>query len=340
MVIEVAIVGAGALGLCLAAELGARGAAATVFDPGGPPSASAVAGGMLAPAFEAALDAAPPGPAALGRSARDLWPDLAGRVGLDLIRDGAEWRGPDPERLAARMRAAGFVAEMRDGRLFTPDDWRLEPEAALATLARASGVRLESGRIVRLAREAGSFRLWAADGRRFTAGRVVLAMGVAAAPEGTGWRPPVRPVKGQIARLRGWTPPCVLRGPGGYVVPTADGATVGATMEPDRADTTVEDAAIAALLGRAREMAPELAGATLVGARAGVRGESPDGLPLAGLVAPGLAAALAPRRNGWLIAPLVARVVADALEGRGGPDPIAAAMDPTRFDAPSPRTLA
>ncbi|MBL7660408.1 FAD-dependent oxidoreductase, partial [Escherichia coli] len=52
--------------------------------------------------------------------------------------------------------------------------------------------------------------------------------------------------------------------------------------------------------------------------RAGVRGASADGLPMAG-PAPdgeGLFFALAPRRNGWLLGPLVAAVVADAVEGR------------------------
>ena len=46
--------------------------------------------------------------------------------------------------------------------------------------------------------------------------------------------------------------------------------------------------------------------------------------------APGLAVALAPRRNGWMLGPLVARIVADGIEGRAlGPH--AAALDPLRF---------
>lgn len=330
---EIAIVGGGALGLCLAAELARRGARPLVFDAPGPPSASAVAGGMLAPAFEAALDAAPPGQARLGRRARDLWPSLAERVGVTLRRAGAEWRGPDPERLAERMRAAGFTASLEGGRLHTPDDWWLEPEAALAALAAAPGVTRAAERVFSARREAGGWRL-EADAGPCRARDLVLACGTAAAPEGVDWRPPVRPVKGQIARVQGWSPPWVLRGPGAYVVPVAGGAVVGATMEPDRRDLDVEPAVIDSLLARATAMAPELAGARMVWARAGLRGESPDGLPLAGRVGPGLFAALAPRRNGWLIAPLTAAAAADALEGRG-PDPIAAAMDPTRFDAPS-----
>ena len=66
--------------------------------------------------------------------------------------------------------------------------------------------------------------------------------------------------------------------------------------------------------------------------RVGIRGATSDGLPLAGPTqAEGLHLALAPRRNGWLLGPLVARVVADGIEG-AAPVPDAAALDPARFD--------
>ena len=66
--------------------------------------------------------------------------------------------------------------------------------------------------------------------------------------------------------------------------------------------------------------------------RAGVRGATADGLPMAG-AAPGedgLFMALAPRRNGWLLGPLVGAVVADAIEGRAA-SMEARALDPGRF---------
>jgi glycine oxidase len=46
--------------------------------------------------------------------------------------------------------------------------------------------------------------------------------------------------------------------------------------------------------------------------------------------AAGLFLALAPRRNGWLLGPLVGRTVADAVEGRA-PGADARALDPLRF---------
>jgi glycine oxidase len=64
-----------------------------------------------------------------------------------------------------------------------------------------------------------------------------------------------------------------------------------------------------------------------------VRGASPDSLPMAGRVGEGLHLALAPRRNGWLLGPLAALAVADAVEQRP-PHPLAAALDPLRFSLP------
>ena len=59
---KITVAGAGALGLTTALALADAGAQVTVFDPAGPAdNASGVAAGMLAPAFEAVLDAATAG---------------------------------------------------------------------------------------------------------------------------------------------------------------------------------------------------------------------------------------------------------------------------------------
>ena len=124
----------------------------------------------------------------------------------------------------------------------------------------------------------------------------------------------------------------VRRGPQGYVAPGEAGALIGATMIPDSRDPTPDPVA-SARLSRA---AQTLLGAAIDGPidwRGGIRGATPDGLPLAGPVGGGLHMALAPRRNGWLIGPLVARVVTDGIEGRRD-GRHATALDPLRF---SPR---
>jgi glycine oxidase len=61
-----------------------------------------------------------------------------------------------------------------------------------------------------------------------------------------------------------------------------------------------------------------------------VRASSPDGLPLAGASAErGLFLATGARRNGWLLAPLVAETVVAAVAGTAVP--AAGLLNPARF---------
>jgi glycine oxidase len=101
-------------------------------------------------------------------------------------------------------------------------------------------------------------------------------------------------------------------------------------MEPGRADRQVTDAAAAALRRLAARLVPALEGAAFTG-EAGVRAATPDGLPLVGPSAlPGVFLATGARRNGWLLAPLVAELSASYLAGRD-PGPHAGLMVARRF---------
>ena len=323
---DVIVIGAGALGSAVAAELMLRGRRVVVLAPD-ETSASARAAGMIAPAFESVLDGPMGGHAELLKAARDLWPDFAAATGVRLHRDGAEWRGPDAEAMAARLQARGFAAELRDSTVYTPDDWRIDPGQALAALAE--GVVRRDGRLAILDSREGRWQAETGAGETLRAAAVVLATGWAA-PDCGLVLPPIQPIKGQAVRLECPSPDRVVRGDGVYVAPALGGAIVGATMADGESDLGVDPAVTETLLARARAICPELEGARMAEAYAAVRGASPDGLPYAGRIEPGVFVALAPRRNGWLLAPLVARVVADALEG-GGPEPITEAMDPGRF---------
>jgi glycine oxidase len=65
---------------------------------------------------------------------------------------------------------------------------------------------------------------------------------------------------------------------------------------------------------------------------AGVRAATPDGLPMVGASsASGVLVAAGARRNGWLLAPLVAQLIAACVTGRD-PGPYAAKLDPRRFE--------
>ena len=330
---DVIVIGAGVLGLCTAAELGGRGHAVTVIDPGGP-NASSVAAGMIAPAMESLLEDAPPARAALLKQARDLWPAFAEPLGLELLREGADWRGPDVEVFITRLTDLGFAVRRTQDGLTTPEDWRIDVGAALKALARAPGVAVIRSRIARVAADARRWRVQGEDGRTWFASTVVLATGVSAPIPGLPDRASaavaaIEPIRGQLTVVPNVISPRVIRAPGLYVAPAAGGVVVGATMEPGRRDLEPDPEEARQRVG---------AGLALLGAegragpsRVGIRGATPDGLPLAGPAgAPGLHLALAPRRNGWLLGPLVGRIVADGIEGRT-PMAQAAALDPLRF---------
>jgi len=316
---RVTVAGAGALGLAIALALAEAGADVTVRDPAAPgDNASGVAAGMLAPAFEAALDPVSADDFDLLMAARDLWPELATRVGIDLDRSGAAYYGEHIGAVAARLRTLGAKAGVYGDRVYTQEDWRLSPLKALAALrtaAEQAGARFEA-----LAAEAPS------DGETLIV--ATGAGGVGLAPE----LAHLTPIKGHILRLSGGPDiGPVIRGDGVYICPDPAGAIIGATMEQGLADRAVDPVRVAALRAAAEALLPELAGLSAT-AETGVRAATPDGLPMVGFSAsPGVILAVGARRNGWLLAPLVARTVAAYLAGED-PGPYAARLRPSRFD--------
>ncbi len=329
------IVGAGVLGLCTAFELHRRGRAVLVADPGGM-NASAVAAGMIAPAMESAIDDVSVDRARLFREGRDLWPAFATAAGIALAHRPAEWRAGDVNAMETRLRALGFDARRDGAGVTTDDDYQVEPTQALAALRQALGEAVIAGTVKTIARTDGGWRLEVGD-RWLDADAVVLATGagdaIAGLPE-TARRliADIEPIRGQIGMAAGHLVDHVVRGPGAYVAPMASGAVVGATMEPGRRDTAPDAEASERLTQAAWAALGRSPEPLAIKWRVGIRGATADGLPLAG-VAPGeegLFLALAPRRNGWLLGPLVGAVVADAIEGRTA-SPHACALDPGRF---------
>jgi glycine oxidase len=268
-------------------------------------------------------------------AARDLWPALAARAGIGLDRSGAmavgetEWlqtvasgfaslhmRPVEIGRATAEALAPGLAAGF--GRaLLTREDWRVDAPAALAGLRAAAA---EAG--VELRRKSLN--------DRGDAEVLVIATGaetglVDVAPE-LGL---LTPIKGHIVRVAAATSGVVVRTQGVYAAPGV-AMVFGATMEAGRADPDVEAGKAEPLLAAGLRLFPGLAGAP-VDVAAGVRAATPDGLPMAGPSATaGVLLAAGSRRNGWLLAPLVARVLAACVTGRD-PGPYAARLDPARF---------
>lgn len=328
---DILVVGAGVLGLCTAAELARRGHSVTVVDPGGL-NASAVAAGMIAPAMESAVDDLSPDHAALLRRARDTWLEFAAATGVRLDRDLAEWRGGNVETLAARLASLGFAHEFdrEAGRLTTREDWKVEPEQALEALS--GGVRRVEGRATRLTRVGARWRIETTAGS-VEADQAVLGTGAARPMEGLTETTArllalISPIRGQIGVVGERLSDHVVRGPGAYVAPMGEGCVIGATMEAGERSLTPDPERCAQMLAAAWAVLGQAPRPLKIDWRAGVRGATPDGLPMAGAAEDGLHLALGPRRNGWLLGPLVASVVADEVEGRPSKEPT---LSPRRF---------
>jgi glycine oxidase len=176
-----------------------------------------------------------------------------------------------------------------------------------------------------------------ADGEVVATGRVVVAAGAwSGAIDGLPALA-LRPVKGQIMRLRDPDGPGLLQrivrwGPPtpGYLVPRGDGRYVlGATMEERGFDTTVTAGALYELLRDAGELVPGIHELVVEECGAGLRPATPDNAPVLGRDErlDGLVWATGHHRNGILLAPLTGEIVADVLDGAGAP----AAFAPRRF---------
>jgi glycine oxidase len=150
---------------------------------------------------------------------------------------------------------------------------------------------------------------------------------------------PIRPVRGQMLYLR-WRaevpqPSRVIWGSRCYMVPWADGTLlVGATVEEVGFAEQTTVAGVRTLLDAARELLPQTQAAEFLQARVGLRPASADSLPVIGEwdELPGLFFAAGHYRNGILLAPLTARMIADeVLDQR--PHPLLHATSPSRFRA-------
>ncbi|WP_305786144.1 glycine oxidase ThiO [Symbioplanes lichenis] len=329
----VAVIGGGIIGLSIAWRLRRKGIKVTVYDGGDDDAAWYAAAGMLAPAGETSFGQEALTELLLESSRR--WPafaaELAQESGLDLGYDATgaltvaltsddlsvaqhEWRG-----------AAGRVpSELRDlepaltprirGGAFVPGDHQVDPRRVVAALRTLVDIR--AGKVSEL-----------------PPGKVVVAAGLGTAAL-TGL--PVRPVKGLVLRLRG--EPGLLRhvingyvdGRHVYLVPRADGEiVVGATQE-ERGDFTVTAGAVLELLRSAVDLVPDLAECELTETVVRHRPSTPDNAPLLGELRPGVVVAAGHHRNGILLAPVTADLIAE-LVATGRADPLLAPFPPGRF---------
>jgi glycine oxidase len=159
-----------------------------------------------------------------------------------------------------------------------------------------------------------------ADGEKIAARHVVIAAGCYSRQiEGVEKYAPVRPVRGQMIAMRSEHVDLkhVLRSEKGYIVPRGNGVCVaGSTLENAGFVKRVTPDGIAKILHAALEMVPGLADAEVIETWSGLRPGTPDHLPSLGPTdIEGLSIATGHYRNGILLTPITARLIASWITG-------------------------
>lgn len=337
---DVIIAGAGIIGVSLALELRERGRAVLVLDRAGPGGeASSAAAGMLAAADPETPSALRPIAFASARMFPEFVRKLetAGKMQVDFRRVGTiallpeapaptEYRPLSTDEL---KRLEPSLKNTGQSTFFVQED-SVDPsllmQAALAA-AQNLGVEIRGHAAVQhiRPRDNGVQVLTPAD--TFTARSVVDCRGA--------WSgAPVRPRKGQMLYVlpQASLLQHVLRTPEVYVVPRSSGKIlIGATVEDVGFDKSVDPSAIQQLLTAATKYLPELASAPITQSWAGLRPGTPDDLPIIGPTnTPRMFLATGHFRNGILLAPVTAQIMADLIQDRPAPLDISA-FSPARF---------
>ncbi len=368
------------IGLSCAWRAARDGAEVVVVDAGPAERASSVAAGMIAPVGEASWGEERL--LRLGLDSAEAWPDFAAELAADSEREvpyrvcGAVHAALDRDELEALRRVHGLHEELglgsewmtgsglrglepglatdTVGGFVAPGEAEIDPRVlldALRAAALAQKSRLVDGEVVEVLVEGGAavgVRL--RDGSEIRASRILIANGARASavlPEIS--RVPVRPVKGEVVRLRARRGdlPCerIVVTERIYVVPRAERPggeateiVLGATVEDRGFDRRVTAGGVHELLREAYRALPEIAELELVECVAGLRPGSPDNAPSIGWAVgtDGMLVALGHYRNGILLAPATGIAIADLLAGRETADAVAA-LGPGRFEGTAAR---
>ena len=327
------IIGAGIIGLSLAIKLRKQGLSVLLVEKGEPGrEASWAAGGML---VGSGLETAP-ALRSLAAASAGMYPEFVhelqdeSQLKIDLRSEGTLlWEPAANVELQASHPLPARLSELEPA--FAPPDGEplflqeqcVDPRdlvAAALAAARHRGVDFSSGdevlEIEVLDGKAAGVRT---NKTSFSAGKVVNCAGAWAGQI----RPhafPTRPVKGQMLYL---VMPeknllrHVVRTPEVYLIPRSDGRLlIGATVEDAGFDKRTVPETIQRLRREALKLVPRLADARILEAWAGLRPGTPDALPILGTTAtPGYFVATGHFRDGILLAPITAQVMAAVITG-------------------------
>lgn len=343
---RIAIAGAGVIGLSCAFELASRGHSVIAFDPSAPSaSTSWAAAGMIGPAYEMMKHGG--GPLAdLCFDSAALWEGFAERVkaasglpvGYDasatlaIARDSKEHEALQSAQaaLAERGVQTGWV-----GARAARDRFGIS-QAAAGVLEIGSDHQVDNRRLLGALRAA--LRALGGEVRqRAVTNAEEIAAALNRTPDAIIWARGSEEfgvsagVKGQALSLAPFSdgPRRVMRFGSGYIVPKPDRIVIGATSEENWQHKGVSPAVTAELLEAACEVMPALRRSEVLERWAGIRPRSEDGAPLIGRTGENEFVAAAHYRNGVLLAPATAAMIADLVEDKR-PRMDAAAFTPTR----------
>jgi glycine oxidase len=354
-VIEIVVAGGGLAGAAVAIELAARGAAVNLIEAERPGSAATGASaGMLAPQYESA---GPGPLYRVLLQSRAWYPQFIESIRhlsdreIDVRWDGmlvanadeaeaagaaamAEWQHAEGQRCEvvsvdhALTLQPGIATDIHSY-LWLPDEGQVEAQqlaAVLGAALSAAGVRVIAGQRVASVVIEGIAATGVAleDGRVISADAVVIAAGawsdrITGLPRSLG----VRPVRGHMLRFAAGAATVqrlVASHAAQYLVPRNDGTILaGSTMEETGYDRSMDDDSLRAVHRAAAALLPALRSAKPSEQWADLRPISADSLPVLGADpdVSGLYYATGYGRNGILLAPLAANVLAGVLlEGR------------------------
>jgi glycine oxidase len=337
MVADVTVVGTGIIALATAIEIADRGRSVRLVGTTHSGNASSAAGGMLAPsvgrqtgpAYDFAVasrDRYPAFAAALAqRSGLPVPIRMTGILEVALSEDEAAGLEQSIERPSVWLSSADLAREEpaltpAAGAVLHPLDGSIEPlpllDALRAVVAAHEGITTAREDCCELHASDMGCNILTDMENRFASDYVVLAAGA--------WTPliagagaaaqVVQPLRGQMVAFSSTAVRHTMCGAGGYLIPRSDGSTVaGGTMEHAGFDSVTTPDAIQMIRARAELLCPALASAPVRSTWAGLRPATPDLLPIIGAdpERDHVIYACGHSRNGILLAPLTAEVVAD-----------------------------
>jgi len=349
---DVIIIGGGIIGLSLALALRRRGATVLVVERGEPGrEASHAAGGMLVASGLEIPAALQP----LATASARMYPEFAKALEFDSnehvdLRDQGTIMFPSSKHLGESSALPGIglspeaLAELEpavaetERPAFYVKERSVDPRALTAAawkVAKHRGVDFSTGDEVAA--------VTIADGRAagvktpktaFQAAKVVNCAG-AWSGQIVPHAFPTRPVKGQMLCLLMPSHTLikhVIRSPEVYLIPRSDGRLlVGATVEEAGFDKRTDLATIQRFHRAAVDLVPELRNGKILEDWAGLRPGTPDALPILGATeTPGYYVATGHFRDGILLAPITAEVMAAVMEGHA-PEYDLTPFSPVRF---------